>query len=54
LIELNVGFGPGVFFAIPSVVPTVTVEEFEGLVVACAHVYPIDPRDAQWDPNPGI
>jgi hypothetical protein len=54
LIELNVGFGPGVFFAIPPVVPAVIVEEFEGLVDACAYVYPIDPRDAQWDSNPGI
>jgi hypothetical protein len=54
LIELNVGFGPGVFFAIPPVVPAAIVEEFEGLVDACAHVYPIDLRDAQWDSNPGI
>jgi hypothetical protein len=47
LIELNVEFGSGVFFAIPPVVPAVIIEEIEGLVDACAHVYPIDPRDAQ-------
>jgi hypothetical protein len=53
LIELNVEFRHGVFFAIPLVVPAVIVEEFAGLVDACTHIYPIDPKDVQWDSTPG-
>lgn len=44
LIELKAEFGPGPFFVFLLVVPAVIAKEFAGLVDACAHFYPIDPK----------
>lgn len=54
MIEINVEIGPGVYFVIPLIVSAVIAEENADMVDACQFVYPIDPRDDQWDSHPGI
>jgi hypothetical protein len=49
-LNLDLGYS----FVIPLVVSAVIAKEFAGLVDACAYVYPINPKDALWDSNPGI